>query len=118
MIYFDVNSYCSLRATFQNQLLILKAIRLLYFKVLERGPYIIQLPVLNIIHCMLHYVDLSSTTSQPFNADLLRVIAKYIEVVYIGSILEIHLTKKINTSPRRSLIIVFFIFRVLTTRKH
>lgn len=52
-------------------------------QVLERGPYIIQLPVLNIIHCMLHYVDLSSTTSQPFNADLLRVIAKYIEVVIL-----------------------------------
>jgi hypothetical protein len=40
----------------------------------------VHLPVLNIIHCMLHYVDLNSATSQPINGDLLRVIAKYIEV--------------------------------------
>ncbi|XP_025416970.1 protein furry isoform X3 [Sipha flava] len=58
-------------------------------EVLERGPYIIQLPVLNIIHCMLHYVDLSSTTSQPFNADLLRVIAKYIEGVNYKEALKV-----------------------------
>ncbi|XP_026809010.1 protein furry isoform X2 [Rhopalosiphum maidis] len=58
-------------------------------EVLERGPYIIQLPVLNIIHCMLHYVDLSSTSSQPFNADLLRVIAKYIEGVNYKEALKI-----------------------------
>jgi hypothetical protein len=29
---------------------------------------------------MLHYVDLASAAAQPINADLLRVIAKYIEV--------------------------------------
>ncbi|XP_050540856.1 protein furry isoform X2 [Daktulosphaira vitifoliae] len=58
-------------------------------EVLERGPYIIQLPVLSIIHCMLHYVDLSSTSSQPFNADLLRVIAKYIEGVNYKEALKI-----------------------------
>ncbi|KAI5700687.1 hypothetical protein M8J75_002010 [Diaphorina citri] len=40
-------------------------------EVLEKGPSQMQLPVLNIIHCMLHYVDLNS--SSHFNAELLRV---------------------------------------------
>ncbi|XP_046667613.1 protein furry isoform X2 [Homalodisca vitripennis] len=48
-------------------------------EVLEKGPAMVQLPVLSIIHCMLHYVDLASAAAQPINADLLRVIAKYIE---------------------------------------
>ncbi|XP_017780111.1 PREDICTED: protein furry isoform X2 [Nicrophorus vespilloides] len=48
-------------------------------EVLEKGPTNLQLPVLNILHCMLHYVDLASAAAQPINADLLRVIAKYIE---------------------------------------
>ena len=37
-----------------------------------------QQPVLSIIHCMLHYIDLASSAAQPINADLLRVIAKYV----------------------------------------
>lgn len=37
-----------------------------------------QQPVLSIIHCLLHYIDLASSAAQPINADLLRVIAKYI----------------------------------------
>ncbi|KAF4527625.1 hypothetical protein B566_EDAN016356 [Ephemera danica] len=48
-------------------------------EVLEKGPAMVQLPVLNIVHCMLHYVDLASASAQPINGDLLRVIAKYIE---------------------------------------
>ncbi|CAB3359556.1 Hypothetical predicted protein [Cloeon dipterum] len=48
-------------------------------EVLEKGPAMVQLPILNIIHCMLHYVDLNSSSSRPINSDLLRVIAKYIE---------------------------------------
>ncbi len=51
-----------------------------YLQLLEKGPSVVQLPVLNIIHCMLHYVDLSSVSSQPFNCDLLVTIAKFIEV--------------------------------------
>lgn len=51
-------------------------------EVLEKGPSNLQLPVLNIIHCMLHYVDLASAAAQPLNADLLRVIVKYIEGVH------------------------------------
>lgn len=48
-------------------------------EVLEKGPSNLQLSVLNILHCMLHYIDLASAASQPINADLLRVIVKYIE---------------------------------------
>ncbi|XP_026682942.1 protein furry [Diaphorina citri] len=55
--------------------------------VLEKGPSQMQLPVLNIIHCMLHYVDLNS--SSHFNAELLRVIAKHIEGVNYKEALNI-----------------------------
>ncbi|XP_031346669.1 protein furry isoform X1 [Photinus pyralis] len=48
-------------------------------EVLEKGPSTLQLPILNIVHCILHYVDLASAAAQPMNADLLRVIGKYIE---------------------------------------
>lgn len=58
-------------------------------EMLEKGPTTMQLPVLNIIHCMLHYVDLASAASQPINADLLRVIAKYIEGAHWKEALKI-----------------------------
>lgn len=58
-------------------------------EVLEKGPSNLQLPVLNIVHCILHYIDLSSTTAQPINADLLRVIVKYIEGVHWKEALKI-----------------------------
>ncbi|KAJ8924572.1 hypothetical protein NQ315_000721 [Exocentrus adspersus] len=48
-------------------------------EILEKGPSNLQLPILNIIHCILHYVDLASAAAQPVNADLLKVIVKYIE---------------------------------------
>lgn len=53
-------------------------------EVLEKGPSSVALPVLSIIHCMLHYVDLASPAAQPINTELLRVISKYVEV-YIKS---------------------------------
>lgn len=49
-------------------------------EVLEKGPQQVQVPVLNVIHCMLHYVDLSSSLAQPISGDLLRVISKYLDV--------------------------------------
>lgn len=50
-------------------------------EVLERGPSTMQGAVLNILHCLLHYVDFNlSANAQQVNTDLLRVIAKYIEV--------------------------------------
>ncbi|XP_059216177.1 protein furry isoform X3 [Stomoxys calcitrans] len=48
-------------------------------EVLEKGPQQIQVPVLNVIHCMLHYVDLSAPQAQTINSDLLRAIGKYLE---------------------------------------
>ncbi|XP_024946755.1 protein furry isoform X2 [Cephus cinctus] len=48
-------------------------------EVLEKGPTSVALPVLSIIHCMLHYVDLASPSAQPVNTELLRVISKYVE---------------------------------------
>lgn len=58
-------------------------------EVLEKGPANLQLPVLNIVHCMLHYVDLASAAAQPINADLLRVIVKYIEGIHWKEALKI-----------------------------
>lgn len=38
--------------------------------------------VLNILYCLLHYIDFNvSTNALQVNADLLRVIVKYIEVM-------------------------------------
>ena len=48
-------------------------------EVLEKGPTSIQSPVLTIIHCLLHYVDMTSAT-QTINSDLLRTVAKFVEV--------------------------------------
>lgn len=49
-------------------------------EVLEKGSQQVQVPVLNVIHCMLHYIDLSSQHAQPISGDLLRVIAKHLDV--------------------------------------
>lgn len=58
-------------------------------EVLEKGPNNLQLPILNIIHCILHYVDLASAAAQPVNADLLKVIVKYIEGAHWKEALKI-----------------------------
>lgn len=49
-------------------------------EVLEKGMQQVQVPVLSVIHCMLHHIDLSSQHAQPISGDLLRVIAKYLDV--------------------------------------
>lgn len=58
-------------------------------EMLEKGPTTMQLPVLNIIHCMLHYVDLASAISQSINTDLLRVVSRHIEGVHWKEALKI-----------------------------
>lgn len=45
-----------------------------------QGSANLQLPVLSILHCMLYYVDLNAPAAQPVNADLLRAVAKFIDV--------------------------------------
>lgn len=59
-----------------------KGLHMLAFlvEVLEKGMQQVQVPVLNVIHCMLHYIDLSSQHAQPISTDLIRVIAKYLDV--------------------------------------
>jgi hypothetical protein len=52
-------------------------------EVLEKGPANIALSVLSIIHCMLHYMDISSQAAQPTNIELLKVISKYVEVNFL-----------------------------------
>lgn len=49
-------------------------------EVLEKGMQQVQVPILNIIYCMLHYIDLTSPHAQPISSDLIRVIAKYLDV--------------------------------------
>ncbi|XP_076040545.1 microtubule binding protein furry isoform X4 [Oratosquilla oratoria] len=48
-------------------------------EVLEKGPAYVQNPILNILHCMLLYIDTNTAAAQLVNGDLLRVIAKYVE---------------------------------------
>ena len=49
------------------------------FQVLDKGPANTQNSVLQILHCLVHYVDVTALPS-PCIHDLLRVVAKYIEV--------------------------------------
>ncbi|CAG2105426.1 unnamed protein product [Medioppia subpectinata] len=46
-------------------------------EVAEKGPPILLTHILSILHCMLLYIDLSSTTT--INNDILKVATKYIE---------------------------------------
>ncbi|CAO1322409.1 unnamed protein product [Diamesa hyperborea] len=48
-------------------------------EVLEKGWTQVQLQVLSVIHCLLHYIELSSPQAQIISSDLLRVIAKYLD---------------------------------------
>ncbi|XP_073949446.1 microtubule binding protein furry isoform X3 [Choristoneura fumiferana] len=48
-------------------------------EVLEKGAATLQLPILAVLHCMLYYVELNAPAAQPVNADLLRVVAKFID---------------------------------------
>ncbi|XP_052897873.1 protein furry isoform X6 [Anopheles moucheti] len=48
-------------------------------EVLEKGWVQVQLQVLSVIHCMLHYVDLSAVPIQPIAGDMLRIISKYLD---------------------------------------
>ena len=81
-------------------------------EVLEKGMQQVQVPVLNIIHCMLHYIDLSSPHAQPISSDLIRVIAKYLDVsvqcdpllrywLFMSFLLEFLFTFRILTGKMR-----------------
>ncbi|CAB0032283.1 unnamed protein product [Trichogramma brassicae] len=48
-------------------------------EVLEKGPANVTVPVLSIIHCMLHYVDITTQAAQPTSVELLRVVSKHVE---------------------------------------
>lgn len=78
-------------------------------EVLEKGMQQVQVPVLNVLHCMLHYIDLSSPQAQPISGDLLRVIAKYLDVSHLPGLL---------TSTLQFHILRFFFFRIPTGKKH
>lgn len=65
-------------------------------EVLEKGMQQVQVPVLNIIHCMLHYIDLSSPHAQPISSDLIRVIAKYIDVSSLNYLVQFVLRNVLN----------------------
>lgn len=48
--------------------------------ILEKGWSQVQPQILSVIHCMLHYVDLSTQQAQPITGDLLKVISKFLDV--------------------------------------
>lgn len=49
-------------------------------EVLEKGWHQVHLQVLSVIHCMLHYIDLSTPQARSIGEDLLRVISKFLDV--------------------------------------
>ena len=55
-------------------------------QLLDRGPHSTQAAVLQILHCVIHCIDIPSTSSvHVINADLLRVVTRYIEVLRVVS---------------------------------
>ncbi|XP_052797247.1 protein furry-like isoform X3 [Mya arenaria] len=48
-------------------------------EVMEKGPHAYQLPVLQILHCMVHYIDLNTQPASVLNQDLFHAVAKHIE---------------------------------------
>ncbi|XP_054160326.1 protein furry-like isoform X2 [Oppia nitens] len=56
-------------------------------EVAEKGPPVLLVHVLSILHCMLHYIDLNATTT--INTDILKVITKYIEGLQWNNALKV-----------------------------
>ena len=52
-------------------------------QVLDKGPVTSQSAVLEILHCIVSSIDISTVSIQAINGDLLRVVTKYVEVSYI-----------------------------------
>ncbi|XP_061189012.1 protein furry-like [Saccostrea echinata] len=48
-------------------------------EVLEKGPNSYQSSVFQILHCMVHYIDVSSPSSSILNSELIQVISKHVE---------------------------------------
>lgn len=80
--FFCVVSFTLNEIEFLVFVFVLKGLHMLAFlvEVLEKGMQQVQVPILNIIYCMLHYIDLTSPHAQPISSDLIRVIAKYLDV--------------------------------------
>ncbi len=57
-------------------------------EVLEKGSPTCQAPVMTIIHCLLHYVDMQTAT-QMINSDLLRTVARFVETPHWKEALKI-----------------------------
>ena len=53
---------------------------ILFLQVLEKGPINNQSPVLQIVYHLIHNIDLMAAPMQQVNDNLLRVIAKYVQV--------------------------------------
>ncbi|CAG0907346.1 unnamed protein product, partial [Cyprideis torosa] len=56
---------------------------------LEKGPPFVIAPILNILHCILHYVDINSSQGVVLNGELLRIVAKHVEGVHWKESLKI-----------------------------
>lgn len=48
-------------------------------EVLEKGPHNYQLAVLQILHCMVHYVDLNTQPSVVLNQELFHTVSKHVQ---------------------------------------
>ena len=52
----------------------------LWLQVLEKGPHGYQLAVLQILHCMVHYIDLNTQPTAVLNQELFRTVTKHVQV--------------------------------------
>ncbi|KAL3879804.1 hypothetical protein ACJMK2_032086 [Sinanodonta woodiana] len=58
-------------------------------EVLEKGPLSYQPAILQILHCMVHYIDLSSSHHGVLNAELFSTVAKHVEGAHWKEALKI-----------------------------
>ena len=64
-------------------------------QVLDKGPSSTQAAVLQILHCIVHCIDIKTASTQAINSDLLRVVAKYVEVSETNSLAFRHSVKSL-----------------------
>ncbi|XP_048776244.2 protein furry homolog-like isoform X2 [Ostrea edulis] len=58
-------------------------------EVLEKGPNSYQSSVFQILHCMVHYIDISSPSSSILNSELVQVISRHVEGSHCKEALKI-----------------------------
>lgn len=67
-----------------------------FSQVLEQGPVSTQSSILLIIHCILHYVDISSLPTPSMSCDIISTVSKYVEVCYVSVCVSLRISDSLT----------------------